>query len=127
MKLKKILIVEDDNITRFLVKHYINELSVDIVEAENGAVALEKLKSDSDITDITLDLNMPVMDGFSFLEHVKTEFTDRHLRVYVNSCISKREFDKITNNASYNNATIEKYYEKPFDMVNLKEELKKHL
>ena len=75
MKLKKILIVEDDNITRFLVKHYINELSVDIVEAENGAVALEKLKSDSDITDITLDLNMPVMDGFQATIEIRKIFS----------------------------------------------------
>ena len=68
---KQILIVEDNELERemlrgVLVKDY------EILEAENGQVAFELLEHNWDIIDlIVLDIQMPVMDGYTFLNIVK--------------------------------------------------------
>ncbi len=41
--------------------------------AENGAVALEKLKADTEIEVLFTDINMPVMDGLTLLNNIKQE------------------------------------------------------
>ena len=45
-----------------------------VLEAENGAVALDVLKEYGEgISLILLDIIMPVMDGYTFLAHVKAD------------------------------------------------------
>lgn len=78
---RTILCVDDDPITLMLYKKVIAkaEFGDTILFAQNGEEALElllKIKSqDSDLTTsqtpdlIFLDLNMPVMNGWDFLEH----------------------------------------------------------
>jgi CheY-like chemotaxis protein len=63
---KRALIVEDDEITRSLLRHALEEADWEVAEAENGAVGLERIKNE-DYDLILLDLMMPVMDGFGFL------------------------------------------------------------
>ena len=61
------LVVEDDNDTREMYTRILRRDGWAVVEAENGAVALERLENvEPDV--ILLDLMMPVMDGFTFLE-----------------------------------------------------------
>jgi len=65
-----VLIVEDQNINRqILVTLLSGEYKV--LEAENGAVALERLKEHKEIAAILLDIVMPVMDGYEFLERFR--------------------------------------------------------
>ena len=74
MKLKKhILIVEDNELNRAIL-HDILEDEYDVLEAENGQVALDILKEyKENISLILLDVMMPVMDGYIFLDRLKEE------------------------------------------------------
>ncbi|UWP59627.1 EAL domain-containing protein [Ruminococcus gauvreauii] len=70
---KKILVVEDNEINRAaLVAILAPEYT--ILEAENGSQALSVLeKYGVGISLILLDIYMPVMDGYTFLQHIKAD------------------------------------------------------
>lgn len=70
---KTILIAEDDFLNRELLAALLSD-HYDTIEAENGLEALEILKQHKDaISLVLLDLNMPVMDGYGFLEEVRND------------------------------------------------------
>ena len=62
-----VLIVEDDAATRAMVRRAVRKAGRDVREAENGRVALTRIE-ESLPSLILLDLMMPEMDGFAFLE-----------------------------------------------------------
>jgi len=68
----KILIVDDDKTTRKLLSLYLKGSGFEVVTAENGLNALEKLGSDTFQLVLT-DLNMPFMDGIEFLKAMKSK------------------------------------------------------
>ena len=68
---KQILIVDDVKLNRTSFSAILRD-KFDILEAENGKEALEMVaKHQETIAAIILDLMMPVMDGFEFLEHFR--------------------------------------------------------
>jgi CheY-like chemotaxis protein len=76
--MKNVLLVDDDVVFTFINKKVINSLDFinEIDTAQNGQQALELLtrysKLKRNLPDIILlDLNMPVMDGFGFLQGFK--------------------------------------------------------
>lgn len=68
-----ILVVEDDETTRRMIVDMLEDYrGWQIVEAENGAIGLDKLQQyKPDL--VLLDLMMPVMDGFTFIENKRAE------------------------------------------------------
>jgi len=62
-----LLIVDDSNYNRKLVKKMLSEYHYDVVEAADGQIALDLL-GQHPIDCIILDLMMPVMDGFHLLQ-----------------------------------------------------------
>ena len=67
----KILIVDDSEINRELLKEILND-HYDIIEAYDGKMALDIIDRDSkNISAILLDLVMPEMDGFAVLTALK--------------------------------------------------------
>ena len=69
----KILIVEDDQDLRETMQEIFALEGFDADAAENGKVALEKLSEPQLPCLILLDLMMPVMTGWQFLDVVKSE------------------------------------------------------
>ena len=71
----KILLVDDSATLRASVNYTLKEAGFETVNAVNGADGLEKLnlamKSGETIGMIISDINMPVMDGITFITEVK--------------------------------------------------------
>lgn len=67
----RLLIVEDDSDIRELLKHFLKEFVDEIVEAENGAAALQYVKA-KEFDTILSDIEMPQMNGLKFLAYVRS-------------------------------------------------------
>lgn len=74
MELKRqILIVEDNSINREMLTEILKDRYT-VLQAENGKEALDILKENKDsIALILLDVMMPVMDGYAFLDRIKED------------------------------------------------------
>jgi two-component system OmpR family response regulator len=93
----KVLVVEDDAACRQLINNVLSRAGFLTTEATDGAVGLAALKT-VEPTIVVLDLNMPNVDGFGFLEAVAKirkrskpsilVLTARNAREDVKRCIS---------------------------------------
>jgi CheY-like chemotaxis protein len=79
---RPILIVDDEPGIREMLRRIVEKAGWTAVEAENGQVALDRLP-DLDPALVLLDLLMPVMDGFQFLDSLRTREPGRELPVVV--------------------------------------------
>lgn len=68
-----ILVVDDKEVQRALVKLYLEQLGYGVVLANNGKVAIEIIQNNP-IDLIFMDIQMPVMDGFEAAEIIKKSF-----------------------------------------------------
>ena len=78
-----ILIVEDDLATRETVRHTVEKMGLTVAEATNGRLALDWLAENPAPAVILLDLMMPEMDGFEFLDTFNSRADWRHTPVVV--------------------------------------------
>lgn len=68
----KILICDDEELIRNVIKEYCALENYEVVEAENGKEAI--LKMDKDIDLIIMDIMMPEMDGFSAYKKIRESY-----------------------------------------------------
>lgn len=75
------LVVDDSRVMRMLMRRLLGEVGIDdVVEAENGSEALERVDSHS--PDLALvDWNMPVMNGLEFVTAVRERRDCDHVKV----------------------------------------------
>ncbi len=67
----KILVVDDEQLIRKLVKDFLVKKNYEVTEAVNGREALEKFYADKDISLVILDVMMPEMDGWQVLRDIR--------------------------------------------------------
>ena len=69
-KLKRILLIDDDVNTNFYNRILFEQAKVsdDILEFQNAEEGLDYLKNENEVSLILLDINMPIMNGWQFLE-----------------------------------------------------------
>ncbi|MFQ3629795.1 MAG: response regulator [Cyanobacteriota bacterium] len=77
-----ILVVEDDATNRDLLRQLLEKEHWQVIEAENGRVALEKLQTIQPEL-ILLDLMMPELDGFGFVAELQRHDEWRSLPVII--------------------------------------------
>ena len=68
---KKVLIVDDDMRNVFALSGLFEEKAMQVVEAENGEVALAKLREHLDVDIIVMDIMMPVLDGYETMRRIR--------------------------------------------------------
>lgn len=71
--MKKILVVDDEESVRFILKQMLETGGYSVDVANNGQEALEALKS-SRFDMLITDINMPVMNGVELLNKTREEF-----------------------------------------------------
>lgn len=77
---KKILIVDDDARNIFVLAAALEEYGAEIIEAENGKVALEKLQDETcDL--ILMDIMMPVMNGYEAIKAIRNIDEIKHIPI----------------------------------------------
>ncbi|MGG6310464.1 response regulator transcription factor [Paenibacillus macerans] len=74
----KIMIVDDDPYIRELIGLYLSKEGFDLIQADNGADALEKMEqAPADLA--VLDIMMPVMDGWDLCSELRRRYPDTPL------------------------------------------------
>ena len=64
------LVVDDSSVVRKIARRILEDMDFQIIEAEDGEQALEACKRSMPEA-VLLDWNMPVMDGYEFLGHLR--------------------------------------------------------
>ena len=70
----KLLLVEDDNEIRHMLKDYLNRENYDVACAADGAEACEKFESDT-YSLVLLDLMIPKISGMDVIQHIRKKST----------------------------------------------------
>ncbi len=98
----KVLVVDDDFINRKLIQTLLkkNPKVTEIIEAENGSDALDKMKKDPGINLILLDIMMPIVDGIEFLKIFRSDMNNAHVPVIVLSTDDTRKTEVYDNGAN---------------------------
>jgi two-component system chemotaxis response regulator CheY len=114
----KFLIVDDFSTMRRIVRNLLKEIGhADADEAEDGAVALNKLKT-GNFNFVVTDINMPNMNGFQLLSAIKADESLKHLPVLMVTAEARKE-DIVL--AAQSGAAG--YIVKPFTKATLEEKL----
>ena len=126
MKFNDVYVVDDDKIFHFIIKKILvsNNINVEPEFFENGLLAIEGIKSKLDRQEsppdlILLDINMPILDGWQFLEEFKTlkERIQKEIAIYI---ISSSDNTVDRNRANDFKDEIKDYYLKPITLDGLK-------
>ncbi|MFA6192194.1 MAG: response regulator [Sulfurimonas sp.] len=88
-----VMVVDDSKTVRNYHGSILKSMGIDVLEAENGMEALEKSLS-SNINLYLVDVNMPVMDGYSFIEDLRKQEKYKTVPIIMITTQAKEE-DKI--------------------------------
>ncbi len=83
--MKYVMVIDDSPTIRTSVEYVVKKMGHDVRQAENGAEALDRIgeikKEGNDVALCIVDINMPVMDGITFIREFRKE--DRFTPVLV--------------------------------------------
>ncbi len=117
-----VLIADDSSTVRKFVTFSLASQSLEVVTAVDGMDALEKISQTPQVDLIIVDLNMPNMDGFEFIQNVRGSELHRNVPIIILSSErgeeSKRRGKEVGADA---------YIEKPFDAKNIEYQVSKFL
>ncbi|MFA6865988.1 MAG: EAL domain-containing protein [Clostridia bacterium] len=102
-----ILIVDDSYVNRKLLSE-IMSFEYNIIEAENGKEALQILLENK-ISAIMLDIDMPVMNGFEFLDNLAKDSVNSEIPVFVSTSLEEESQIKLLEHG------ITDYLTKPYN------------
>ena len=118
LKKIKVLLVDDNDFNQMVAQDTLESLfdEIDVITAENGQVAIEKVKSENPDV-VLMDINMPVMDGheatIQIRQHLNAPLKDTPI-IAMTANSEKFEIDKCYTSG------MNDYISKPFDPEQLK-------
>ncbi|MEO8378397.1 MAG: response regulator [Acidobacteriota bacterium] len=107
---RRILVIDDDLAIRVLLQAVLKRMKFEVELAEDGAAGLDKLKVDPHFDLILLDLMMPRLNGYEFIEQIGRQFPNGRPHIVVFTAAGKRGVDKIPPSSVCNSIL------KPFDL-----------
>ena len=75
------LVIDDSKAMRRILKGIVEGLGFEVVEADNGATALDELRHGDEFEVALVDWNMPVMNGIEFVEEVRADSSYDRLKL----------------------------------------------
>ena len=114
----KALVVDDSRAMRSIIGKYLRELGFEVFEAASGIQALVDIRKIDGISLVLVDWNMPEMDGYEFLQKVRTEPQFHDVPIMMVTTESEMEQVAVALEAGAN-----EYLMKPFDKQGLLEKL----
>lgn len=116
----KILVVDDMSTMRRIVKNILKQLGFsNMEEAENGAEALQKLRTEP-YGFVVSDWNMPVMPGIEMLRAIRADEKLKHIPVLMVTAEAQKE-----NLIEAIQAGVSNYIVKPFTAETMQEKIGK--
>ena len=105
------MVIDDDLAIRVLLQAVLKRMKFDVELAEDGAAGLEKLQNDTSYDLILLDLMMPRLNGYEFIDQIGKRYPEGNRpHIVVFTAAGKRGVDKIPPAAVCNSIL------KPFDL-----------
>lgn len=89
-----IMVVDDSKTVRNYHGSILKSMGIEVLEAENGMEALEK-SLDATIDLYLVDVNMPIMDGYSFIQDLRKQNNHKTVPIIMITTQAKDE-DKIS-------------------------------
>lgn len=120
---KSVLIADDSNANRHIIKTYLAEWGIDTFEAEHGVAVIDQLASGIRCNAILMDIHMPGMDGLQATQAIRSK--DWAYRTIPIIAITA-DTDEISATAAYS-AGINDFITKPMDIGILYQKLIQHL
>jgi two-component system chemotaxis response regulator CheY len=118
----RFLIVDDFSTMRRIVRNLLKEIGYsNAEEAEDGAIALNMLRA-SKFDFVVSDINMPNMNGFELLKHIKSDHSLKAVPVLMVTAEAKKE-----DIVAAAQAGAAGYIVKPFTKATLEEKVQKIL
>jgi len=91
MKMKKVLLVDDEPHVTSVIKHFLVKSGYDVDTASNGLIALKKVgKQMPDV--IVSDIQMPRMTGLEFCGRLRSDYPESDSLVVIMTSRTEREF-----------------------------------
>ncbi|SNC75817.1 PAS domain S-box-containing protein [Hymenobacter gelipurpurascens] len=89
---QRILLVEDNTFNRQIAKGFLHNAGLEVVEAENGAIAVELIHQQS-FDAVLMDVQMPIMNGLEATAYLRQElnFTTPIIALTANAVKGERE------------------------------------
>jgi two-component system, cell cycle response regulator DivK len=107
---RTVLIVEDSDDARYFMRLALEQLDYLVIEAENGAVALEVAEREKpDI--ILMDLSLPIMDGLAATEKIRANDALKEIPIVAVTAHQETDF-----RAGAKAAGFDAYVTKPIDI-----------
>jgi DNA-binding response OmpR family regulator len=119
---ERILVVDDDALSRKMLRRAAETQGYEVVDASTGAEALEALAGDQSFDAVLLDVVMPELDGYETLERIKADDAISHLPVIMISGV-----DDLASVVRCIEMGATDYLPKPFDAAILSARLKSSL
>ena len=110
--MKKVLVLEDESSIRSFIVINLRRAGYEVVEAETGEEALEKLENHRDTRVALLDVMLPGIDGFEVCRRIRA--TNSHIGIIMLTARSQ-EMDKVTGLMT----GADDYVTKPFSIAEL--------
>jgi CheY-like chemotaxis protein len=117
----KILVVDDDKTTRKLISLYLKAKGYEVVTAENGLDAMEKLGTEN-INLVVTDMNMPYMDGIELTKNLRADDNWKDLPIVMVTT----EADDDERKKAYDTG-VDDYLVKPANAEQISDSIKKIL
>jgi two-component system, chemotaxis family, chemotaxis protein CheY len=118
---KRIIVVEDFNTSRQIIKKTLESLGYFVEEASDGREAL-KFFNGSQIDLVISDYNMPIMDGGALVEYIRSIEEYKYIPIFMLST----ETNIVKQNRA-KEAKITSWVKKPFDVIEFKKLVQKVL